>query len=213
MKKKYFSSFLLMGKVATLPLLIQSARADVSGLIGSATPDATPLFADIVTSSVTIMAIPSSQTKLKNLITDTSSVYGSNAYASALLCPSSANVLPTSMSVVVTGVKEGDTVFLFGALDRNDPTNLSLHPKVTIGNKSIALLGQASITGTSGVSSAVTIPVDLVKNKALVDAGRFYIQAATINKTATGPSQWGYSELDMIGVGQLQVSSYTSYCV
>lgn len=215
MKRKHFSSFLLMGKVATLPLLIQSARADV---VGSTQVDAVPAYTDIITSKVSVIAVPDSQVHLKNLTSDASTAYGANSYASALLCPSTANALPSTMSVVVTGVKAGDTVYLFGALDKNDPVNLAYNPKITIGNSKLSMLGQAVVSGTSGVTSAVTIPIDLnsAGNKPLVNAGRFYIQAATINNASPAPSQWGVSELDMIGVGQQQLNAYgqvTAYCV
>jgi len=216
--KKRFSSWLLMGKVATLPVLLQEAHADLTSLIQGGTVGITPSYADIVTNDLHVIALPATQVALNNISTDTASAStsASNSSSSALLCTTSTGTtLPSLISVVVTGVRAGEVAYLVAALDKNDPQNLAVNSHFTVGNRGLVILGTASLTGDAGVVSAISIQVDLAKNSALLATKRFYMQAIAIVSSAA-PSSWRASELDTISVGNKQVDNYgnvTAYCV
>lgn len=208
-----FGSFLLLGKVATLPSVLAPTQAAVFPL-----PTVTPTFADITTSSLSIIEIPATQVLLQNLRNDASATTNtSHASASALLCPSTAtSALPVSMSVVVTGVSGGDTVYVFGALDKNYTPYTSLNPRLTIGNSALAPLAMMTVTSSvSGTISSISVPVDLSAHAALVNAGTFYLQAISVPANSDGYMGWRVSELDQISVGQFAKDSYgnvSAYC-
>lgn len=204
--KKRFSSWLLMGKVATLPVLIQAARADV-----------VPAYTDVIRSSVSVFVLPANQIALKTISADTAShpANAANSLSSTLLCTTAAGTtLPTTMSVVITGINAGESVYLVAALNKNDPLNLALDSRITVGTNGLVIMGSASLSGSSGTSSAVTIQVDLTRYSNLLAANRFYMQAVSVLPDSP-VSSWRLSELDTVSVGIKQFDSYgvvTAYC-
>ena len=216
---KKFSTYLLMGKVASLPFLTQSARAEfVLPTIPSTSSSSALAYTDITTSTISIIEMPDTLVKLQTVKTDTAASTSTlKSAASAMLCPSpTTSALPTTMSVVITGVNAGDSVYLFGALDKNYSQYTSLNSRLTIGDSGLVNLGWATVTASKSTAiSTVTIPIDLTANSALLRNGTFYLQAISIPASSTGYSSWRISELDQISTGQIVRDSYgnvTSYC-
>ncbi len=196
--KKFSSSMLLMGKVATLPMLIGDASADV-----------TPTYQDITSSQLTLIELPQAyKLSLLSLTSDASS--STSSYASAVLC---SNSMPTTMSVVVTGVSSGESVYIFASSDKNG--YVSLNPRATIGATNLVLLGMSGVANSSPSTTraAVTIPVSLSSLSSLTSASKFYMQAIVVPAGASSPSAWRISELDEIKMGTASSGAYgSSYC-
>ena len=105
MKKMRFARLLLTGKVATLPLLIGQAKADV-----------TPSYSDMISNDLRVIEIPfGSAIRLQSITAD---AYAGSSY-SAYFCTNAS--LPTSTTLVVTGANAGDTVVVAAASNKNDP--------------------------------------------------------------------------------------------
>jgi hypothetical protein len=202
--KKFSSSMLLMGKVATLPMLVSQAHADV-----------TPVYSDITSSEITLIELPqTNQVRLLSLTADAANVPSSYSSA-AILC---SNPMPATMSVVVTGVNPGDSVFVVASSDKNFSGHTALNPRATIGASNLAIVGASkldNVSVASGTRAAITVPVDLGAIPTLTAASSFYMQALVIPENAASPSSWRFSELDEIRKGVSATNSYgqvTSYC-
>lgn len=200
--KKFSSSMLLMGKVATLPMLISQAHADV-----------TPTYQDVTSTQLSLIELPqTNQLRLVSLTADAANQ--SSSYASAILCT---NPMPSSMSVVVTGVNPGESVYLFASTDKNYSGHTSLNPRASIGATNLALLGISGLAPSSptSIKAAVSIPVSLASNPDLTSASSFYMQAIIVPPGATSPASWRFTELDEVRKGTVSTNSYgqtTSYC-
>jgi hypothetical protein len=109
------------------------------------------------------------------------------------------------MSVVVTGVAPGDTVYLGASTNSNDPTLTQYSPNLLIGSKDLTIVdsfvnNEATILteAESGARTAsVRFNVDLGKlasaGFSLADQSKFYLQAMTVPQSAaglTGASYW-----------------------
>lgn len=207
MKRNRFASLLLTGKVATLPLLISQARADV-----------TPSYQDVVvpfdatgqTNVLQVIELPfgSAAVKLQSIATD-SNYAGGSSYA-AFLCN---NLTPPStMNIAVAGVQPGDTVYLVAASNKNDPANLALDSRLTIGAQGLTILGSATMApqsagDLSSVRMTAMFATDTSKITNLAHGGAVYLQAVTIPPGAS-VANWRVSELDEIGVGTCTTTSY-----
>ena len=205
MKKIRFAKLLLTGKVATLPLLIGQAKADV-----------TPTYSDMISNDLRVIEIPvGSAIRLQSIAVDASS-YSSYSYAgtAAYFCTNAG--LPTSTTIVVTGASIGDTVVLAAASNKNDPLHLAIDSRLTLGTQSLSILGSASVGSGlfppalgSSVKGTVSFNLTTSSLTALAASGRFYVQAAVIpsgGSTATLVN-WRFSELDEIVVGNCTSTS------
>jgi len=207
-KNNRFASLLLTGKVASLPLMISQARADV-----------TPTYADMIGTSLRVIEIPSGTAiRLQSIAADSSASPASNYVGSnyaAAFCTNAG--LPTTATFVVTGVSQGETVVLAAASNRNDPVNLAINSKLTLGSQGMVLLGSAdignSLTPLTSVKGSVSFNVPMANLQLLGASGKFYVQAAIIPAGATQtPASWKFSELDEISVGTCASSTYgTTY--
>lgn len=204
MNKNRFSGLFLTGKVCSLPLMINQARADV-----------TPTYSDMIGTALHVIEIPSSSAvRLQSITGDASaspasSYVGSN-YAAAF-CTNAG--LPTTATFVVVGVNQGETVVLAAASNRNDPANLAFNSKLTLGAQGMTILGSAdvgnSLTPKTAVKGSVSFVVDTSKLQSLGTSGKFYVQAAIIPAgTTQTPASWRFSELDEISVGACVSSTY-----
>lgn len=208
MKNNRFASLLLTGKVASLPLMISQAKADV-----------TPTFTDMIGTALRIIEVPSgSAIRLQSIAGDASaspaSSYVGSSYAAAF-CTNAG--LPTTATFVVTGVSQGETVVLAAASNRNDPVNFALDSRITLGSQGMILLGSAdignSLTPLTSVKGSVSFNVPMANLQSLGASGKFYVQAAIIpSGTLQTPASWRISELDEISVGTCASSTYgTTY--
>lgn len=213
MKKKRFASYLLAGKAATLPFAIGNAQAD-----------AYPAYTDILTSKVSIIEQPATGVRLYTISSSSSSSTYGGSYGSttgdAAVC---STAMPSVMNVVVTGVKQGDTLYLVASSTKDDQTYLSIDSRLRIGRTNQEIISAFRVGGTpligddgsamNGSTSALSIPVDLnkLKNAGLLNNGKFYLQAALF-PTLTGANIWGQariSELDEISVSSAGCTSST----
>lgn len=209
MKRNRFARLMLTGKVATLPLLIGQARADV-----------TPSYSDMISSDLRVIEIPvGSAIRLQSIAVDannySASAYAGSSYA-AVFCTNAS--LPTSTTLVVTGVSAGDNVIIAAAGNKNDPVHLQIDSRLTLGTQGLSILGSAEFgrglfppAPGSSVGGTVSFNVNTASLTGLAVGGKFYIQAAVIPVGASGVSGWRFSELDEIQVGSCASSSYGTY--
>ncbi|MDP2852091.1 MAG: hypothetical protein Q8O23_01665, partial [Gallionella sp.] len=123
MKKTRFASYLLTGKAATLPFMINNSMADVA-----------PYYTELTSQNLSIIEQPATGVKL---LTTTISASGSSYGADAQVCNAP---LPGLMNVVITGVRPNDTVYLVASSDKDSPANLAISPKARIGTSNMALV-------------------------------------------------------------------------
>jgi hypothetical protein len=207
MRNNRFSSLLLTGKVASLPLLISQARADV-----------TPTYSDMIGTALRVIEVPSGTAiRLQSIAGDAStspvSSYVGSSYAAAF-CTNAG--LPTTATFVVTGVTQGETVVLAAASNRNDPVNFAINSRLTLGSQGLILLGSANIGNTltplTPVTGSVSFSVPMSNLLALGTSGKFYVQAVIIPSAGGTAANWNFSELDEISVGACVSSTYgTTY--
>ena len=209
MKKSRFASLLLTGKVATLPLLIGQARADV-----------TPTYSEMISSDLRVIEIPvDNAIRLQSIAADAGAAYGSPAYAgssyAAAFCTNAS--LPDSTTIVVTGASVGDNVILAVASNKNDPFHLQIDSRLTLGTQGLNILGSAqfgngSFANAAGTSTrgSVSFNVSTTSLTQLAVGGKFYIQAAVIPSCVSAISGWLFSELDEIQMGVCTGSTYGS---
>ncbi len=211
MKKKRFASYLLAGKAATLPFAINSSHADVY-----------PSYTDILTSKVSLIEQPASGVKLMTISTSASSnSYSSTAYSGGNDAAVCNNPMPSVMNVVVTGVKQGDTIYLVAATDKDSAAYLAIDKRLRVGTTNQVIISAFRANGTpligddgsamNNSTTAISIPVDLnkLKNAGVLNNGRFYLQAALF-PTLSGANVWAQarlSELDEISVGSAGCST------
>lgn len=205
MKKKRFASYMLTGKVATLPFMVNSSFADV-----------VPTYTEILSENVSVIEAPATGVRLMTTtVSAGASAYGgtgSSAYGGtdAAICSTS---MPTTMNVVVTGAHPGNTVFLVASSDKDDAFMQTFNPNIRVGTTNMTVvssfsLGDNPITEEAGAfsqsTSPISIPVDLSKLqlKNLFSNGKFYLQAVVFS-TMNQATMWQtarVSELDEIVV-------------
>jgi hypothetical protein len=194
MKKKRFASYLLTGKAATLPFMINSSFADV-----------VPSYTQVLSANVSLIEMPATGVRLNTIAA--SSTYGG---ADAAICSTS---VPQTMNIVITGAKPGDTVYLAASSNKDDGSLTGLSPKLRIGQQDFTIITSFSLNKSaiqekagnfSKSISPISIPVDLNKlqQSNLFNNGIFYFQAV-IFSTGDSSTMWAsarVSELDQISV-------------
>jgi hypothetical protein len=204
MTKNRFARLLLTGKVASLPMLIGQARADV-----------TPTYSDMIGSTLRVIEVPSGTAiRLSSIAADAATAYAGTSSYAALICTNT--TLPENMTIVVTGVASGESVVLAAASNKNDPVHLAIDSRLTLGAQGLSVVGSAEVgkglfTAPSGttVGGTVTITVPTTTLTALASNGKLYLQAAVIPSGATSTvASWRFSELDELQVGTCSTSSY-----
>lgn len=210
--KKRFASFLLTGKAATMPIFMGSSQADV-----------TPSYYEITSTNVNIMEMP--ETGAVRLLTTTApaaSSYGSIG-SSALLC-NTAPSSPSTLNVVVTGLKHGDTVYLAASTSKDSPGLLALNPNMRIGMDNLVSTSGAVFNSapaqlgftinTQNGTGTMMVPIDLAtlqaRSYAFTEGGKFYLQAVAV----PAGGSWDVarcSELDEVVVSSAACSSYGPY--
>ena len=212
MKKSRFASLYLTGKVASLPMLMGEARAQV-----------TPTLSDVISTDLKVIEVPvGSAVRLRTIGAD---AYSSTSYGTtyaAVLCGNTG--LPSTTTLVVTGVSAGDNVILAGASNKNDPVTLNLDKRLTLGAQGLIVLGSAAIAngpfnapigGSTLGSVAFGVPTAILTNLAATGFGKMYVQAAIVpagvSANISAIAGWKFSELDEIQVGSSAGSTYCNY--
>jgi hypothetical protein len=183
-----FSSLLLTGKAAALPLLMNNAQA------------LTPSYLDVVSSRVSQVELPiANQVQLNAL--------GNSVYdGSAVIC-SDARTIPNKMDVVLTGLQDQDMVFVFTST--NTGGYQQLNPNLKIGSANLVISNTLGIRAAGGtnVSASVSVDLDRLRGQGynLTKGSKFYMQTIVFPAAALLGGQYDfskakYSELDVISV-------------
>jgi len=205
MKKTRFASYLLTGKAATLPFMINNSLADV-----------TPYYTELTSQTLSIIEQPATGVKL---LTTTASA-SSSSYGGAVDAQVCDSTLPAMMNVVITGVRPNDTIYLVASSDKDSPANLAFSPNARIGTANMTLVSgfkfNAQETANEASSlvqtvSSVSVQVDMNKLQAknLFAGGTFYLQAFVFS-TLDPLTMWQqarFSELDAISVSSAGCSN------
>jgi hypothetical protein len=206
MKKKRFASYLLSGKVSTLPMMVNTSFADV-----------TPTYTEVLSSNVSLIEMPVTGVRLNT--TATSSTYG----ADAAIC---STTTPTTMNVVVTGAKPGNLVYLVASSNKNDGSFSSVSSKILVGSQNFTVISAFQLSDAVASQTAstfanavapISIPINIASlqsTTSLVATGTFYLQSVVFSKfDSTMWSTARFSELDTVVVSTAGCASTygTSY--
>jgi hypothetical protein len=203
---KRFSNLLLSGKACTLPFLMQNSLANYA-----------PSFNDVMNTNISQIEVPVDN--VVNLISLGSSPYGSTAgvNGAAQICSEQLPTSPTKMSLVLTGLLPGDTLFIATATSLGG--NESLNANVKIGTQKLLVPVVSTVTGPANSVINVTLSLNLndliSKGYNIAKGGTFYLQSVAFPAGAvssTGVTDWSkarISKLDVITIGPC-VSTYGS---
>jgi hypothetical protein len=182
-----FSSLLLAGKAATLPMVLQQAYA------------ATPTYQDVLNINLTQIEVPAARLRLDSLGT----TYGGNL---ATVC----SELPMGdFSVVITGLKPEDTLFL--ATATNTGGNEGYHSSITLGTGRLMTPVVTRIDGPAGSTLTATLKLSLssllARGYPINTGSRFYLQSVAFPAGAATASglDWSrarVSPMDTISIGR-----------
>lgn len=211
--KKRFASFL----AAALPFAVSNSLADV-----------TPTYTELLSSSLSIIETPATGIRLLTTTISAagSSIYGGTSYADtsdAMVC-NSTTAAPTTMNVVLTGLKNGDMVYLAASTAKDYPNYLSLNSKLRIGNDNLVIISSFVVnlnpaiqeaSNIANATAAISVPLNLSTlwlrgGYSIAEGSKFYLQAMAFAGGGT-TSNWQtakYSELDEITVTAQGCSSY-----
>lgn len=139
--KKKFSTLLLTGKAAALPFFVQPAQAY------------TPSFTDILNTQISQVEVPvADQVVLDSL--------GGDVYSGAVTLCTGANAV-NNMSVVITGLKNKDYVYLIAATTLGGLESFDNRIKIGSENQKTQALG--AVSAPDGATVAMSVPLDLSK--------------------------------------------------
>jgi len=192
--KKKFASFLITGKAATLPFFMNNSLADTN---------------------VSDMLFDSGQPQLMERSGQGIAVTGDTVKI-VFPGPGCSFSQPADiMNVVVTGVRNGDSVYIASADNKDDPNFLAVNAGFRIGQQNLRILtsfyvDREELWPLSGFDygggdldnavSAISVPVDL--NQISTTArGVFYMQALIVRSNPIAPelpATMVFSELDEI---------------
>jgi len=211
MKKKRFASYLLTGKVATSPVLINNSFADV-----------VPSYQDLLSSQASLIELPQNNVRLYSLDSGNNnygafSPYGGTA---AAICNTD---VPTTINIVITGTHPGDTVYLAASSNKDDGAFQHLRPEIRVGSADFTIissfqLDHSPLEEEGGDFTHSTAPISLPVNidqlaqANLLHNGRMYIQAVIFS--TNDASMWNsarVSELDTIEVSAAGCPASSSY--
>lgn len=191
---KRFSSLLLAGKTATLPMLMQQAQAY------------TPTYTDILNPQVTQIELPVANKV--NLNTLGSDIYN----GSVTLCTNTG--VANEISLVITGLRSGDVAYVIAATSLGG--NEALDPRVRIGNQNIAIpVVINGVVAPEGATVAISVPLNLsdlaTKGITLNNGSTFYLQTVVLPPSAFALGRILWSSARVSEVDVLSVSSCTTY--
>jgi hypothetical protein len=202
---KRFTTMLLTGKAATLPLLIQQAHA------------LTPSYTDVLSTELTQIQVPvANQVQLDSLGSTygtSSSLYG----GTATLCSNTA--VASKISLVITGLKNNDTVFV--ATSTNTGGSELLDSRIKIGTNNLIVPIRTEVRAPADGTVALTVPlsIDALRSNGgytFANGNKFYLQTIVFPAEAMSAGQLNWqlariSEMDTISVGSCQSTYGTTY--
>jgi hypothetical protein len=158
-----FSSLLLTGKAATLPLLMSNAQA------------LTPSFVDVVSARLSQVQLPvAGQVQLNAL--------GGGTYdGSAVIC-SDTTTMANKMSIVLTGLQDQDTVYLVTSTDLGG--NQGLNANLKIGTKNLVVASSMGVRAAGSTNMSVSVTLDLLTGINWSQAKLSEVDVVTIDNCA-----------------------------
>lgn len=189
--RKKFSTLLLTGKAAALPLMMQQAYA------------LTPTYTDVLSSQVSQIELPvANQVVLGSM---GSSTYG----GTATLCADT--TLANEISLVITGLKDQDRLFVLTSTSLGG--NERVDPRIRLGDQNLLIPISTGVSGPATGSITLTVPLkmrDLTNPPSPLPGGlsgytlsrgsKFYMQTVVFPAGATSWAQTKISEVDTISV-------------
>lgn len=182
-----FSTLLLTGKAATLPLLMGNAHA------------LTPSYTDIVTTELTQVQLPVANSVQLNVL-------GSPTYdGSATLCTNAG--VANKMSVVLTGLNDQDMLYVITSTNLGG--NTAFNPRLAIGTQNVMIPVAMTVRAPGSAAVAVTVSLDLNELRArgysFNSGSKFYMQSVVVPASAMlggipNLAQARYSEVDAVSV-------------
>jgi hypothetical protein len=191
--KKKFSTLLLTGKAAALPFFIQPAQAY------------TPSFTDILNTQISQVEVPvADQVVLDSL--------GGDVYSGAVTLCTGANAV-NNMSVVITGLKNKDYVYLIAATTLGGLESFDNRIKIGSENQKTQALG--AVSAPDGATVAMSVPLDLSKiTKTGPDntvGSKFYMQTIVFGENAISSTGINWNLARMSEVDVVSVASCSTY--
>lgn len=201
---KRFTTMLLTGKAATLPLLMQQAHA------------LTPKYTDVISTEVTQVQLPvADQVQLDSL----GSTYGgTSAYGgAATLCSNTA--VTNKMSLVITGLKNNDTIFVATSTNTGGSELLDSRLKLGTNNLIVPIRTVIQAPADGIVSLTVPLSIDALRSTpgyTFAKGNKFYLQTIVFPAEGliNGQLNWQLariSEMDTITVDVCQTTYGTTY--
>ncbi|SLM29953.1 hypothetical protein MTBBW1_2030043 [Desulfamplus magnetovallimortis] len=238
MSKKRFATCLITGKLA-LGTVVYQPTTYASSLdtlkndsVSNQYVTSSPCLSNLFTTNLNLHELPGEAIEVNNCSEDDAGAYGPSATNSAIINMPGTNCTfgtPDSLSVIVTGVKPADHVFLCISDSNNDPAALSeTNGQLGLGIENFEIVayykmsqatipysGSASIPPISVNSSQTQNPIKI--EFALSDLNsfigdQFYLQLITFPDGQIG--QWEYcrsSEVDTISIEEKNCCS-GPYC-
>ena len=194
-----FSTLLLTGKAATLPLLIGNAHAVQTW---------TPSMYAITTEALTQVQIPVTKEVELNSFGQSSPAYD----GSATLC-SVNGAVTAKMGVVLTGLKDQDVVYVLTSTDMGG--NQSLHPNIKIGNRNLFIPKSMRVGANGSESISATLAIELrelaQQGYSMANGSKFYMQTVVFPAAALASDRINWSLAKISELDVVSINSCTSY--
>lgn len=206
MKHKFLGLF-LSGKAAVVPSFMSQAQAAV-----------VPTFEQAITSTVTQIQVPTA-TVTENKAVRLDSLGTTTTPGQATLCTNS-GVLADKLSLVITGLKKADTVFVVASTAIGTATDAQLDSRLKLGLQNAQIIMSSGIHGPDDGTLTLSTAIDLttLQSKGIVfstGSNKLYLQTIVVppEGMSDGKVVWNklrYSEMDTIVVAQCATGTYGS---
>ena len=204
MKRKFLGLF-LSGKAAVVPSFMSQAQAAV-----------VPTFEQAITSTLTQIEVPTA-TVTENKAVRLDSMGTATTPGQAYLCTNS-GVLADKLSLVITGLKKSDTVFVIASTAAGTATDAQLDSRLKLGLQNAQIIMSSGIYGPDNGTLTLSTAIDLtnLQSKGIVFAtgsNKLYLQTIVVppEGVADGKVVWSklrYSEMDTIVVDRCATGNY-----
>lgn len=188
--KKRFSTLLLTGKAATLPMLLQHAQA------------MTPTFQDVTRPELTVVQLPVEGQVQLDALGGGNSPYGPTS-GMATLCTTQGAFSANEMSLVVTGLRGNEDLYVF-ASGTGGASMEVIDSRLKLREERLTALLVAPVSVPEGHASlTLSFPLERLVQAGLLGpgSGSFYLQALVAPAGVVEFAQVRFSELDVIGAG------------
>ncbi|MEN9373091.1 MAG: hypothetical protein RIR79_643 [Pseudomonadota bacterium] len=208
MKHKFLGLF-LSGKAAVLPTFMSQAQAAI-----------VPTFEQAITSVLTQIEVPTA-TVTENKAVRLDSLGTATTPGQAYLCTNS-GVLADKLSLVITGLKKADTVFVLASSVAGTAIDAQFDSRIKLSLQNAQIIMFSGIDGPANgtLTLSTSIELNTLQAKGIVFAtgsNKLYLQTVVVppDGIAGGSIVWSklrYSELDTLVVDRCATGTYgTAY--